>query len=125
MSRHLFIDRPDCQVVLGYDHMLQSFFGQVFDPSSPRRAGIAIDGWPTKSGLGTRRPVRTVTEARNDVTALLLWVQDLQLLPPAAWSGAEVPGHLQQLREILLHESYLGEDFPSPELPPVLREPAR
>ncbi|WP_375454816.1 hypothetical protein [uncultured Methylobacterium sp.] len=119
MSRHVILDRPNLQIVLGFDHMLCSFFGQVFDPSNARREGIAIGGWPTRSGLGMRRPVRTRAEAEEDSRLLVRWTLDQRW----AHAGSTVWAHyVEKVRRALLLEWELGEDGETPPLPDLLRE---
>jgi len=119
VSRHLLLDRPDRQIVLGYDHMLRSFFGQVFRPNDRRREGMAVDGWPTKSGLGTRRPVDGHPEAARDLGELEAWAHR-QLIADGSF-GPETRAHAQRLREILLFEWDDGDDAAEIPLPACLK----
>ena len=121
MSRHLLLDRPDRQIVLGYDHMLRSFFGQVFRPGDPRREGIAVDGWPTKSGLGTRRPVDNHPEAGRDLNELESWAHR-QIIADGTF-GPATRDHVSRLRAILLREWDEGEDGMELPLPDCLKGP--
>lgn len=113
MSRHLLLDRPDRQIVLGYDRMLLSFFGQIM------RGDRAIGGWPTKSGLGIRRPVYGHPEAAHDLTLLADWARRT-LEAEGAWS-IEAAEHLQRLWAVLLREWDDGEDSPDLPLPACLQ----
>lgn len=118
MSRHLVIDRPDLQVVLGFDHMLRSFFGQVFNPSDARGQGIARAGWPTKSGLGTRRPAQTHAEAEEDLNLLIAWTlkRKWEHADSLVWSA-----HIARVRVVLLREWDDGVDaVVSPQIPAIL-----
>ncbi|SFG92588.1 hypothetical protein [Methylobacterium gossipiicola] len=117
MSRHIVIDRPNLQVVLGFDHPLRSFFGQAFDPSDPRLEGLAFNGWPTPSGLGLRRPVQTHAEAEADVGLLIHWIfdQDWVQGPSLIWAA-----HVERVRATLLWEWENGTDAPSPKIPAIL-----
>ena len=121
MSRHLLLDRPDRQIVLGYDHMLWSFFGQVFRPNDKRREGMAVDGWPTKSGLGTRPPVYGHSEAARDLGELEAWAHR-QLIADGSF-GPQPRAHVQRLREILLFEWDEGDDATEIPLPACLKGP--
>lgn len=117
MSRHCIIDRPNLQVVLGFDHPLRSFFGQAFDPSDSRLEGLAFAGWPTPSGLGTRRPVRSHAEAEADVDLLILWIFDQNWVqgPSLIWAA-----HVERVRAVLLWEWENGTDAASPKIPAIL-----
>lgn len=119
MSRHILVDRPDLQVVLGFDHMLRSFFGQVFKPSDSRRQGIAVAGWPTRSGLGTRRSPRLCAERDLDLRLLLEWAHGQQ--PEELWDNPDASGHLARLRSALRFEWEEGEDYPELPVPAVLQ----
>lgn len=117
MSRHRVIDRPNLQVVLGFDHPLRSFFGQAFDPSDPRLEGLAFAGWPTSSGLGTRRPVGTHAEAEVDLNLLVAWVLD------QGWvheHGLIWAAHIARVWAVLLWEWENGTDAASPPIPAIL-----
>ena len=119
MSRHLLLDRPDRQIVLGYDHMLRSFFGQVFVPNHPRRAGIAVDGWPTTSGLGGRRPVVSSAQMANDLAELGEWAKTR--IPDEFGTEPMAAYHLGLLLGLLSNECDCGEDLPEVPLPDCLK----
>lgn len=119
MSRHLLLDRPDRQIVLGYDRMLQSFFGQAFHPNDPRREGIAVDGWPTKSGLGCRRPVTTAARKANDLAELTEWAK--AQISDEFGSEPMAAHHLGVLVGLLSKEHDGGEDLPDLPLPASLQ----
>lgn len=116
MSRHILVDRPSIQVVLGFDHMLRSFFGQIFKPPG---SGIARGGWPTRSGLGTRRPVRTEEHASEDLRLLLAWARGTQ--PEEVWEHPEAADHLDALRRSLRFEWSEGYDEAERLVPHALR----
>ncbi|MGN7122893.1 hypothetical protein [Methylorubrum thiocyanatum] len=120
MSRHILVDRPDCQVVIGFDHMLRSFFGQVFDPSNRRRRDTPVAGWPTGSGLGTRRPPRLCAERDLDVRLLIEWARDQQ--PDGVWNDPDAAVHLARLRSAIRFEWEEGLDYAELPVPAVLRE---
>ena len=113
MSRHLLLDRPDRQIVLGYDRMLRSFFGQVM------RGDRAIDGWPTKSGLGGRRPVTTAARKAIDLAELTEWAK--ARIPEEFASDPMAAYHLGVLIGLLSNEADEGEDRPDVPLPACLR----
>lgn len=112
MSRHLVVDRPDFQLVVGFDHPLRSFFGQVM------RGERAIDGWPTRQGLGMRRPVTAAFEATRDLNLLLTWARERR--PQSDPCDAERLARIEALRPILLEEWAQGADLASSPLPAVL-----
>ncbi len=115
MSRHVLVDFDHCRIVLGFDHPLRSFFGQLFDPSCDE--GTAIDGWPTSSGLGTRPPVRDAAQADADVALLSMWALDCDRLPHGFWLGVAW-NRLKGLQLTLQAEWRGGEDlicFPPPD----------
>ena len=119
MSRHTLLDRPDRQIVLGFDHMLQSFFGQVFRPNDRRSAGMAVDGWPTRSGLDPQRFVPGHPEAARDLGELELWAHR-QLIADGSF-GPTSREYVSRLRAILLREWDDGEDSPDLPLPAFLQ----
>lgn len=119
MSRHILVERPDIQVVLGFDHMLRSYFGQVFDPSDSDNEGMAVGGWPTASGLGTRRPVNTYPERNHDLRLLMTWARGQQ--PDRVWAHPEAAEHLEKLRAALRFEWEEGSDEDAITLPAVLQ----
>lgn len=110
MSRHLLIDRPTLRIVLGFDPMLQSVFGQRFRPGGAEREGMAVDGWPTRSGLGTRRPIANHADARQDLEGLRAWARRQQ--PEAVWAETRASRHLDDLIRLLHREWAQGEDLP-------------
>ncbi|KQQ31528.1 hypothetical protein ASF53_02175 [Methylobacterium sp. Leaf123] len=115
MSRHVLVDFDHCRIVLGFDHPLRSLFGQVFDPS--RDEGSAIDGWPTSSGLGLRRPIGDQGQFDADLTELSMWALDCDRLPHGLWQGSAWT-RLKGLQLLLLAEWQGGEDlfsFPAPD----------
>ena len=119
MSRHLLLNRPDRQIVLGFDFMLQSFFGQVFLPNDRRREGVAVEGWPTKSGLGTRRPAYEHQDVARDLGELEVWAHR-QLIADGSFSP-ETREHVARLRGVLLREWDDGENAPELPLPASLQ----
>ena len=119
MSRHILVDRPSLQVVLGYDHMLQAFFGQIFNPSHTHRAGIAVGGWPTRTGLGTRRPVRSYPEASEDLALLSKWAS--ATLAARDLEHPEARAHLDALIRTLRSEWDDGVNRAEIPVPAVLR----
>lgn len=119
MSRHLLVDRPDVQIVLGYDHPLHAFFGQRFNPSRKHSEGIAIGGWPTRTGLGVRRFVRSAVEAEKDLRLLFAWARQQQ--PEDVWGRPGASAHLDQLRLVLRREWSEGEDCHEEPPPAALR----
>lgn len=119
MSRHILVERPTIQVVLGFDHMLRSYFGQVFRPSDRRNEGMAVAGWPTASGLGTRRPVRTYPERDHDLRLLMMWARGQQ--PDRVWEHPDAAEHLEKLRAALRFEWEEGSNEPEMPLPTVLQ----
>ncbi|MCJ2104730.1 hypothetical protein MKK70_04925 [Methylobacterium sp. E-041] len=119
MSRHVIVDRPSLQLVLGFDHMLRSFFGQVFNPANKRREGMAVGGWPTRSGLGTRRPARTIEEAGEDLRLLIAWAKHHQ---PAGVGEDAWSAHLRSIRTVLMREWDDGTDSATPPIPVALQE---
>lgn len=121
MSRHVLVDRPNLQVVLGFDHMLRSFFGQVFKPGDRRSEGIAVAGWPTKSGLGTRRPPRLCAERDLDVRLLIEWAREQQ--HEGVWDDPDASAHLARLRSAIRFEWEEGENYPEMPVPEALRRP--
>ncbi|TFZ59347.1 hypothetical protein E4V01_07825 [Methylorubrum sp. Q1] len=115
MSRHVLVDFNHCRIVLGFDHPLRSLFGQVFDPS--RDEGTAIDGWPTSSGLGGRRPIVSAGQFEADLTELSMWALNCERLPHSLWLGGAW-NRLKGFQQILHAEWRGGEDlfsFPPPE----------
>lgn len=74
MSRHVLIDRPELQVVVGFDPPLRYFFGQAFNPDRPNATGSPIDGWPTRYGLGIQPPVESEGRAKVVLASLALWL---------------------------------------------------
>lgn len=117
MSRHLLIDRADVRVVLGFDRMLRSFFGQVF---KPRGQGTACTGWPTSSGLGTRRPVSTYRQCSEDLNRHLQgWA--FQQLVRHGVDQEDARDHLIRLVEVLRWEWDNGKDAAELPLPACLR----
>ncbi|MFY9291650.1 MAG: hypothetical protein WAP03_13265 [Methylorubrum rhodinum] len=119
MSRHILVERPTIQVVLGFDHMLRSYFGQVFDPSDSDNEGMAVGGWPTASGLGTRRPVIHWAERNHDLRLLMTWARGQQ--PDRVWEHPEAAEHLEKLRAALRFEWEEGSDEDAIALPAVLQ----
>ena len=119
MSRHLLLDRPDRQIVLGFDHMLRSFFGQAFVPNHPRRAGTAVDGWPTASGLGRRRPAVTSAQKAEDLAELGEWAKTR--IPDEFATEPMAAYHLGILIGLLSNECDRGEDLPEVPLPDCLK----
>ena len=111
--------RPNLQVVLGFDHMLRSYFGQVFNPSDRKTEGMAVGGWPTASGLGTRRPVITYPERNHDLRLLMMWARAQQ--PASVWEHPEAAEHLEKLRAALRFEWEEGANEPELPLPAVLQ----
>lgn len=121
MSRHLLLDRPDRHIVLGFDHPLQSFFGQVFRGPASGPVGNAVGGWPTRSGLGGRRPVVSSAQKANDLGELGEWAKmqipdEFGIEPLAAY-------HLGLLIGLLSRESDSGEDMPEVPLPDCMKGP--
>ncbi|MET3485419.1 hypothetical protein [Methylobacterium sp. 1973] len=119
MSRHLLLDRPDRHVVLGFDHPLQSFFGQVFRGPSTGRPGNAIAGWPTRSGLGGRRPAVSSAQKANDLSELGEWAK--AQIPDEFATEPQAAYYLGLLIGLLSHECDSGEDAPEAPLPDCLR----
>ncbi len=119
MSRHLLIDRPDCQVVLGFDHPLQAFFGQIFNPSDKRREGTPVGGWPTRSGLGMRPPVTDHSAVARDLEQLRRWARARQ--PDQVWAHPEAEQHLDALLRALRGEWDDGDDAPERPVPACLQ----
>lgn len=117
MSRHLLVDRPRLQVVVGFDHMLRSFFGQLFNPAAD--TGSAIDGWPTRSGLGTRHPADTQALAAADLRLLFAWARKQQ--PIFVWHEPEASEHFGRLHGLLRSEWETGEDAPVIPVPACLQ----
>lgn len=120
MSRHILIDWPKMQIVVGFDHMLRSFFGQVFNPSDRRSEGMAIGGWPTASGLGTRRPVVTYPERDHDLRLLMTWARSQVI--DGVWEHPDAAAHIERLRSMLRFEWEEGSDEDEIPVPAVLRE---
>lgn len=117
MSRHLLVDRPRVQVVVGFDHMLRSFFGQLFNPAAdPDRA---VGGWPTRSGLGMRHPADTHVLAAGDLRLLFGWARQQQ--PIFVWREPEATEHFERLRAVLRSEWESGEDASEIPVPTCLR----
>ena len=112
MSRHLLLDRSDRQIVLGFDHPLSSIFGQVM------RAERAIDGWPTRSGLGTRRPAVTAAQMLGDLADLTEWAKTL--IPDEFAVEPLAAYHLGLLIGLLHSEWEAGRDLPGVPLPVCL-----
>lgn len=119
MSRHLLLDRPDRHIVLGFDHPLQSFFGQVFRGPASGPAGNACGGWPTRSGLGGRRPVASSAQRANDLSELTEWAR--AQIPDEVSRDETAIFHLGVLIGTLSRESREGRDAPEVPLPDCLR----
>ncbi|MCJ2067826.1 hypothetical protein MKK75_03215 [Methylobacterium sp. J-030] len=119
MSRHLLLDRPDRHVVLGFDHPLQSFFGQVFRGPSTGSPGNARGGWPTRSGLGGRRPVVSSPQKANDLADLGEWAK--AQIPDEFATEPMAAYHLGVLIGLLSSECDGGEDLPDVPLPDCLK----
>lgn len=119
MSRHLLLDRLDRHVVLGFDHALQSFFGQVFRGPASDLAGNACGGWPTRSGLGGRRPVTSSEQKANDLSTLGEWAK--AQIPDEFSTEPDAAYHLGLLLGLLSREWSTGEDASEIPLPDCLR----
>ncbi|SDA13073.1 hypothetical protein SAMN02799622_00901 [Methylobacterium sp. UNC378MF] len=121
MSRHLLLDRPDRHVVLGFDQQLQSFFGQVFRGPASGPVGNACGGWPTRSGLGGRRPVASSAQKANDLSELSEWAK--AQIPDEFATEPQAAYYLGLLIGLLSLECNSGEDAPKVPLPACLRGP--
>lgn len=119
MSRHLLLNRPNRHVVLGWDEPLRAFFGQVFRGPHRDRPGNAIAGWPTRSGLGRRRPVTCGMHITEDLAALTEWAK-LQI-PDEFETEPQAAYHLGLLAGLLSRECYEGTDAPEVPLPDCLK----
>ena len=114
MSQHTLLDRPDRRVLLGWDHPLQSFFGVVLDADD-----MAVDGWPTNTGLGTHRPAATDAQAVEDLARLLTWARGQIADELAACEAAEV--HLCRVMSTIAGERRHGRDGPEIPVPACLQ----
>jgi hypothetical protein len=121
VSRHLLLDRPDRHIVLGFDHPLQSFFGQVFCGPASAPVGNACGGWPTRSGLGGRRPVTSSAQKANDLATLGEWAK--AQIPDEFSTEPDAAFHLGLLLGLLSREWSTEEDMPQVPLPACLKGP--
>lgn len=76
MSRYTLVYGPDCEIVVGFDPPLRSFFAQRFDPSRPITQDDLVDSWPTVLSLGDQQRIETEAQARLAIVELLEWLLD-------------------------------------------------
>ena len=77
------------------------------------RVGNAVDGWPTRSGLGGRRPIVTSAQKANDLAELTEWAKTT--IPDEFATEPSAAYHLGLLIGLLSRE--IDNGVPDHELP--------